>query len=79
MNIEAIRARFPALQRTHDGLRTTEKDDAPVTMAWLLTALVYLQILADAVMRHLGAGLAIPDSPLSFGRLMPDFTTRTNC
>ena len=26
-------------------------------------------------MRHLGAGLAIPDFPLSFGRLVPRFTS----
>ena len=52
-----------------------EKGDAPVRMAWGLTALVFLQILAGAVMRHLGAGLAIPDFPLSFGRVVPDFAT----
>ena len=50
-----------------------EKGDAPVGMAWGLTALIYLQILAGAVLRHLGAGLAIPDFPLSFGRIVPKF------
>jgi protoheme IX farnesyltransferase len=35
------------------------------------TAAVYVQILLGAVMRHVGAGLAIPDFPLSFGRLFP--------
>ena len=35
------------------------------------TGLVYLQILVGAVMRHTGAGLAIPDFPLAFGRLVP--------
>jgi len=59
--------------RWYHELRTMEKGDAPVTMAWSLTALVYLQILAGAVLRHLGAGLAIPDFPLSFGRLVPNF------
>jgi cytochrome c oxidase assembly protein subunit 15 len=39
--------------------------------AVLLSALVYCQILVGAVMRHGGAGLAIPDFPLAFGRLMP--------
>lgn len=34
-------------------------------------AVVYLQILLGAVMRHSGAGLAIPDFPLMFGRLLP--------
>jgi cytochrome c oxidase assembly protein subunit 15 len=34
-------------------------------------ALVYAQIIAGAVMRHTGAGLAIPDFPLAFGALVP--------
>ncbi|MEZ5333530.1 MAG: COX15/CtaA family protein, partial [Thermoanaerobaculia bacterium] len=39
--------------------------------ATLLVGLVYVQILLGAVMRHLGAGLAIPDFPLVFGGLVP--------
>src|SRR5688572_16469848 len=35
------------------------------------TALIYAQILVGATMRHNGAGLAIPDFPLAFGRLVP--------
>ena len=35
------------------------------------TALVYLQMLVGAMMRHTGAGLAIPDFPLMFGHLWP--------
>jgi len=31
----------------------------------------YVQILLGAIVRHTGAGLAIPDWPLSFGRLAP--------
>ena len=38
--------------------------------AWA-TGLVYLQLLIGAVMRHLKAGLAIPDFPLALGRLVP--------
>ena len=34
-------------------------------------AAVYVQILLGAVMRHTGAGLAVPDFPLSFGQLVP--------
>ncbi|MDQ3068950.1 MAG: COX15/CtaA family protein [Acidobacteriota bacterium] len=37
------------------------------------TLIVYLQILIGAAMRHTGAGLAIPDFPLAFGRLVPPF------
>jgi cytochrome c oxidase assembly protein subunit 15 len=61
--------------RSYDALRKLEKGDAPVGPSLGLVALVYLQILAGALMRHLGAGLAIPDFPLSFGRLVPAFTS----
>jgi cytochrome c oxidase assembly protein subunit 15 len=37
----------------------------------LLTALVYVQIILGATMRHIGAGLAIPDFPLVFGGVLP--------
>ena len=37
-----------------------------VTTAW-----IYVQILLGAIMRHTDAGLAIPDFPLAFGRLIP--------
>jgi len=56
-------------------LQGVEKGDAPVGLSWTLTSVVYLQILAGAVLRHLGAGLAIPDFPLSFGRVIPHFTS----
>jgi len=62
--------------RWYETLSAMEKGDAPVRMAWGLTALVFLQIFAGAVMRHLGAGLAIPDFPLSFGRMVPDFVSK---
>ena len=39
--------------------------------AFALTAIVYLQILIGATMRHTGAGMAIPDFPLAFGHLVP--------
>jgi heme a synthase len=40
-------------------------------LAVLSIALVYLQIALGAVVRHTGAGHAIPDYPLMFGRLAP--------
>jgi cytochrome c oxidase assembly protein subunit 15 len=40
-------------------------------LAATLTAIVYVQILLGATMRHTGAGLAIPDFPLSYGHLVP--------
>lgn len=40
-------------------------------LAFATTGLIFLQILAGALVRHNGAGLAIPDFPLAFGRLVP--------
>jgi cytochrome c oxidase assembly protein subunit 15 len=40
-------------------------------LAAALPPLVFAQILLGAVVRHLGAGLAIPDFPLVFGGLLP--------
>jgi cytochrome c oxidase assembly protein subunit 15 len=40
-------------------------------VALVTTALIYVQILIGATMRHTGAGLAIPDFPLAFGHLLP--------
>jgi cytochrome c oxidase assembly protein subunit 15 len=37
---------------------------------------VFLQLILGALMRHTGAGLAIPDFPLAFGRVVPPFTSQ---
>ena len=42
---------------------------APLAAA--TTAIIYLQIIVGALMRHMHAGLAIPDFPLAFGHLVP--------
>jgi cytochrome c oxidase assembly protein subunit 15 len=39
------------------------------------TGMVYLQLMIGAVMRHIGAGLAIPDFPLVFGGVFPPVAT----
>jgi cytochrome c oxidase assembly protein subunit 15 len=39
--------------------------------AALATAVVFVQLLLGALMRHTGAGLAIPDFPLALGRIVP--------
>ena len=44
-------------------------------LSFVTTAAIYLQIILGAVMRHTGAGLAIPDFPLSFGRIFPPVVT----
>jgi cytochrome c oxidase assembly protein subunit 15 len=57
-----------------EDLRISSKgDEARSAFRWvvLATAAVYLQIVVGAVMRHTGAGLAIPDFPTSFGHLFP--------
>lgn len=55
--------------------RALEKGDAPIGLTSLLVIVTYVQILIGALMRHLGAGLAIPDFPTSFGHLVPPFTS----
>lgn len=40
-------------------------------LAVIVVAGFFLQLLAGATMRHFGAGLAIPDFPLSFGKWFP--------
>jgi cytochrome c oxidase assembly protein subunit 15 len=51
-------------------------DDAVLRLlAARTTALIYLQIIVGATMRHSGAGLAIPDFPLIFGGLLPPYWT----
>jgi heme a synthase len=57
-------------------IETKPRDEKPsrVPLAMLCaitTAVIYLQILVGALMRHLGAGLAIPDFPTSFGQVLP--------
>lgn len=44
-------------------------------LAVILPVCTFVQVLLGAVMRHLQAGLAIPDFPLSFGKLVPAFTS----
>jgi cytochrome c oxidase assembly protein subunit 15 len=48
-------------------------DDSRLRLAaTATTTLLYIQILLGATMRHMGAGLAIPDFPLMFGGWLPD-------
>lgn len=55
---------------------TERRNERPVRLPTafvcaLATGVIYLQIIIGALMRHLGAGLAIPDFPASFGRAIP--------
>ncbi len=40
----------------------------------LVTALIFLQLMIGATMRHQHAGLAIPDFPLAYGKIWPDLS-----
>ncbi len=57
--------------------RNAERGGAnPVSRAAAVAvALVFVQLLVGAVMRHTKAGLAIPDFPLAFGRLVPPISS----
>jgi cytochrome c oxidase assembly protein subunit 15 len=44
-------------------------------LAALATATVFGQVVLGALMRHMHAGLAIPDFPLAFGRIVPPLAT----
>lgn len=43
--------------------------------AFGMTGLVFCQLLIGALMRHMGAGLVIPDFPTSLGRWIPPLTS----
>ncbi len=61
----------PAMDRTAAAVEQEPAIEVTRRLATATTALIYLQILAGAVMRHNGAGLAIPTFPLAFGHLIP--------
>jgi cytochrome c oxidase assembly protein subunit 15 len=62
----------PRAESRGEGPRHSVRDDTALrTVAAVTTAVIYIQIVAGATMRHTGAGLAIPDFPWAFGRLIP--------
>ena len=64
-------ATAPAWRRSYARAGGVPDDGTLQRIAAATTALVYLQIVIGAIMRHTGAGLAIPDFPWAFGRLVP--------
>ena len=59
--------------RTRYAARGPAPDDRTLQrVARVTLAIVYLQIVIGATMRHTDAGLAIPDFPWMFGHLVPD-------
>ncbi len=57
--------------RLSQELWPTYNGDRPRRITRWLPFAVYAQVLVGAIMRHSGAGLAIPDFPLVFGGLLP--------
>jgi cytochrome c oxidase assembly protein subunit 15 len=61
-----------------DWLSNRGERRADAWLWWLTvttTIAVYCQLLLGAVVRHTGSGLAIPDFPLAYGRLVPEVTS----
>jgi len=57
-------------------LASQAQGGGPVGRAAAATVgLIFLQLLVGATMRHTQAGLAIPDFPLAFGRVVPPLTS----
>jgi heme a synthase len=54
-------------------VRTDYRRPRLASLTVVTTGVIYIQILIGALMRHLGAGLAIPDFPLAYGRIIPPF------
>ena len=53
---------------------TAQSSNRGRRLAWLSVATViaiYFQLIAGATMRHFQAGLAIPDLPLAYGKILP--------
>ena len=51
--------------------RVLDDDRVLQRLTMLTPVVIYVQVLLGAIMRHTGAGLAIPDFPLAFGQLIP--------
>ena len=53
------------------GYRGEGVDRTLFRLAAIIVVAVYLQLVVGAVMRHYRAGLAIPDLPLAYGKVLP--------
>ncbi len=54
--------------------RISVSTNSPVLryLSLLSVAVVFIQLLLGALMRHTGSGLAVPDFPLAYGQVVPD-------
>src|SRR4051812_25853756 len=64
----------PGWRNAYAGRRSSGaiEDRVLQRVASVTLAVVYVQIVVGATMRHTGAGLAIPDFPWMFGHFIPD-------
>ena len=62
--------------QTQRALRTDTGTPSVRVLTIVVPVVVYCQLILGALMRHTGAGLAIPDFPLAFGRIIPPLTSQ---
>jgi len=67
---------FTSKKWLEDGFKPESLQTSLFTLAAATTGVVYMQLILGAIMRHTGAGLAIPDFPLAFGKLIPAIQTQ---
>jgi cytochrome c oxidase assembly protein subunit 15 len=48
--------------------------ESPAPLAAAAAAMVWVQLILGAIMRHSGAGLAVPDFPLAYGSIAPSLS-----
>lgn len=58
------RSEHPALAEGDKGMRLSR-------LAMITTGAVFVQLILGALMRHMHAGLAVPDVPLAYGSIVP--------
>ena len=64
----------PNWQSLHAKVEDTQRPSLQ-RLTMITTALIYVQLILGAVMRHTKSGLAIPDFPLAFGKIIPTFAS----
>ena len=62
---------YPFAENPSSPSSSSAENSSAFRWTLLATAAIYAQIILGAVMRHTGAGLAIPDFPTAFGGLWP--------
>jgi cytochrome c oxidase assembly protein subunit 15 len=62
--------------QAHEAILVTSASPSLHTLTRATTGMIFLQLLLGALMRHTGAGLAIPDFPLAFGRVIPPLVSQ---